>query len=413
MFRSLVSILTPLLLADVCFHLRGRLVPPGVYADLTGEEKDIALRATRERYLGEEGERERVEMGLWIKAVNPGLFEDLHKMLLGEAWVESRGEWDVGESARGKVRHGEEAKDEPRNCVTEVATYEIVYFSNTENIPCDSLRSSQWFVKTEGVWGRLSREDEASLESSRIMRRVDVGSAPPPQPKLPPAMSTWHVPGPRDIFVDQGRHVVTPGLEMRPVYWRYYEPRLVRRSEWSMEGGSGLIPFCDGSGSALEDAYRWLRYKGGGSLTVQVREEGEDWMVQFRGVDGDRVVAVRRGVGGAVGLGKRRVFRGVSGRKGGVERTETFDSGQEGMEAEEGKGGDEKEDVQHLVLVVHGIGAQLQAFDLLGLVQLKSIIDCCSWMRNNHVEVSGEMGFTGRVEYIPIEWHERWERTSR
>ena len=64
-------------------------------------------------------------------------------------------------------------------------------------------------------------------------------------------------------------------------------------------------------------------------------------------------------------------------------------------------------------MVVHGIGAQLQAFDLIGLVQLKSIIECCSWMRANHTEVSGDLGFTGRVEYIPIEWHERFNRLSR
>ena len=110
---------------------------------------------------------------------------------------------------------------------------------------------------------------------------------------------------------------------------------------------------------------------------------------------------------------RRRVFRGVKGRTGGVERTETFDVGQEGMEADEGKAGGGTEDVQHLVLVVHGIGAQLQAFDLIGLVQLKSIIECCSWMRANHTEVSGDLGFTGRVEYIPIEWHERFNRVSR
>ena len=253
---------------------RWRLVPPGVYAGLNGEEREVALRATRERYMGEEGERARVEMGLWIKAVNLGLFEDLVEMLGDEEWVEGRGEWDVGEGAKGK-----------------------------------------WFVMTEGLWGRLSKEDEAALESSRIRplgRSLDLrrpsAAKPEPNPRSLP-LSAWHIPGPGDVFVDQGRHVVTSGLSMRPVYWRYYgSGRPVRRSEWSMEAGlgsSGLVPFCDEAGKALEDAYRWLRYKGGGgSLTVQVREAGEDWMVQFRG--GDRIVAVRKGVGGAVGFGKRR-----------------------------------------------------------------------------------------------------------
>ena len=46
-----------------------------------------------------------------------------------------------------------------------------------------------------------------------------------------------------------------------------------------------------------------------------------------------------------------------------------------------------EDNVEHLILVVHGIGKALQAFDLLGLVQLKSIVDCCKWMRDNHEEV--------------------------
>ena len=82
--------------------------------------------------------------------------------------------------------------------------------------------------------------------------------------------------------------------------------------------------------------------------------------------------------------------------------------------------------VDHLVLIVHGIGKALQSFELLGLVHLSSIVDCCKWMRDNHAEVADEQrsargasspgywgGGRGRTEYIPIEWHERFNAASR
>jgi hypothetical protein len=53
------------------------------------------------------------------------------------------------------------------------------------------------------------------------------------------------------------------------------------------------------------------------------------------------------------------------------------------------------------VLIVHGIGKALQSFELLGLVQLSSIVDCCTWMRDNFTdvvgggEVGGELGGGG------------------
>jgi hypothetical protein len=79
---------------------------------------------------------------------------------------------------------------------------------------------------------------------------------------------------------------------------------------------------------------------------------------------------------------------------------------------------------------VIGIGKALQSFDLLGLVQLNSIIDCCKWMRDNHSEVSAYSEDTtssnssrsasstnkpssSRVEFLPVEWHEKFNRISR
>jgi hypothetical protein len=112
---------------------------------------------------------------------------------------------------------------------------------------------------------------------------------------------------------------------------------------------------------------------------------------------------------------------------------------------------DLNEHVSHLILVVHGIGDALSTMDL-GVVQLRSLVDCCNNMRAQHAEVveasphlhalkhhhrnsnnnnsngnSGSDSTTasatkkaataaqsktavdGRVEYLPIEWHSRFK----
>ena len=48
-------------------------------------------------------------------------------------------------------------------------------------------------------------------------------------------------------------------------------------------------------------------------------------------------------------------------------------------------------------------------------MQLSSIVDCCKWMRDNFEDVVGDSGGEsgGRVEVIPVEWHERFNRVSR
>lgn len=46
------------------------------------------------------------------------------------------------------------------------------------------------------------------------------------------------------------------------------------------------------------------------------------------------------------------------------------------------------EHVEHLVLVIHGIGDALMSMDL-GVVQLKSLVECCDTLRSHHEEVCG------------------------
>ena len=77
--------------------------------------------------------------------------------------------------------------------------------------------------------------------------------------------------------------------------------------------------------------------------------------------------------------------------------------------------------VDHLVLIVHGVGEMLQSIDLFGLSKLPTIVDCCGFLRKNHAEVL-DVRFAqleslqtnrGRVEYLPVEWHEAFTIQSQ
>lgn len=76
--------------------------------------------------------------------------------------------------------------------------------------------------------------------------------------------------------------------------------------------------------------------------------------------------------------------------------------------------------IDHLCLVVHGIGEMLRSIDVFGM-SLQNLSDCCRSMRRNHAQVLDAhfaqmyphanatvwaQCSTGRVEYLPIEWHE-------
>jgi hypothetical protein len=87
------------------------------------------------------------------------------------------------------------------------------------------------------------------------------------------------------------------------------------------------------------------------------------------------------------------------------------------------------QNVDQLVLVIHGVGEMLQSIDLfgLGLSKLPTIADCCGFLRKNHAEVldvrfsqlyqtldgKSEPIRRGRVEYLPVEWHESFTIQSQ
>jgi len=80
---------------------------------------------------------------------------------------------------------------------------------------------------------------------------------------------------------------------------------------------------------------------------------------------------------------------------------------------------DDSLEVEHLILVVHGIGEMMQALDIFGLKKVPTIAECCGYLRDNHAEVSDsrsnrttQTNTLGRVEYLPVEWHEAFSIQS-
>ena len=262
-----------------------------------------------------------------------------------------------------------------------------------------------------------------------------------------------------------------PGDEVRRAVWILDTKR------------HGLQPYSEESAAVLEDAYWFLRWKSNNEtalLTIQVTspDGSEQQLVQFSSLY--RVTAIQKTLGSAISLFKRRVYRGVSLKQ--VREQQEADIEQPFEESfhdaeneelwvdcaneppasigeddvldienlyfehepstiihkkNENQGSllafpateldleDEmdraksEDNVDHLVLIVHGIGEMLRSADLFGiyLPNLSSIIECCGYLRKNHAEVekvqSSLASVNGRVEYLPVEWHEAFALQSQ
>lgn len=333
-----------------------------------------------------------------------------------------------------------------------------------------------------------------------------------PLQKLPDVKADWAI----TLSGGPGRLTTSPPplcMIMRPTMWRFHGPGdQVRRATWFLEAGrNGLQPFDEEASAILEDAYLFLKWMSirhafeedsdldGTLLTVEVPcPDGTDRLVQFSSLT--RATAIQKGIGAAVALFKRQVYRGAwlklpgdqdhdaSGKNQGcvhqAEKPEHLITDTERiLRALESNGslGDtsvpntsirsvlttpgpeetrmvlftkndnvnaslavppvvleetmakQLEDakdgrISHLVLIVHGIGEMLRTIDVFGLAlpNLSSIVDCCAFLRKNHAEVqdahfqemypsadAASRASTGRVEYLPVEWHEAFSILSR
>jgi DDHD domain len=343
---------------------------------------------------------------------------------------------------------------------------------------------------------------------------------------------------------------------MRPTLWRFHGPGdEVRRSTWFLEQ-NGLQPFDEEAQAILEDAYLFLKWMtvrqvegdaasasssssstSGSSaspsknnldhalLTVEVNApDGTVRLVQFSSLS--QATAIQKGIGAAITIYKRRVYRGAwLQKKRPLE--EVFNNHPEEQERQEqneqiareisvaesilqaamengtlgetmvpnvslrsiispppspetnrststkdeqeenrlllyhGPGNDmavppsklwegemakflvdedDSNDIDHLCLIVHGIGEMMRSIDVFGLSlpTFGSIIDCCGYLRRNHADIQDAHYFShtmnptlsdnnsdasshssstttssSRVEYLPVEWHEAFAILSQ
>ncbi|GMH46747.1 hypothetical protein TrRE_jg7207, partial [Triparma retinervis] len=388
----------------------------GTYAGLSEPQRREVVGHVCERYAGTERAVGRYEFMSVLRMVNPRLHCDLvgggllrrrgGERCKDDCWLDAVPAWRTVGGDEDEVRNGNVGKL-ARICKDDD------HFRG-RRMPFDEAdrRNLESHDKGRG-WGSSSASRSSS--SDNLAGNAPHGPSPPPPSAADPTsrLSKWYEPSAsRDVFVDAGRHCVTlssslprvlasspqgapRGLMMRPVFWRYY----------------------------------------GDGEPVRGPIDGEDMLVQFRGLES--VMAVKKTLGGALSLWKKRVYRGAEvvvgreeggkGGKGGEREgcntmegynmfVEEFGGGKEEV-VEEGEGGEGEEIVKtslaapsslsssyqyspstdpsndkidHLVLIVHGIGKALQAFELLGLVHLSSIVDCCAWMRDNHASVASE-----------------------
>jgi hypothetical protein len=230
---------------------------------------------------------------------------------------------------------------------------------------------------------------------------------------------------------------------MRPTLWRFYgEGNRVRRGVWLMDTKRGLQPYSEESAAILEDAYLFLKWtesraeRGNSTcLTVQVigPDSDESQLVQFRSLT--QITAIQKTIAGGLSLFKRRVYRGAQGyrHENDLQQNASMKSHellaaplslQKPSTYLQNKNISNHERADHLILVVHGIGEMLRNSDVFGLSlppMTSTINECCSSLRKNHAEVlaanksstSSENSALGRVEYLPIEWHESFALKSR
>lgn len=300
------------------------------------------------------------------------------------------------------------------------------------------------------------------------------------QSSLPFNISHWYEPNDDDVLIEQKRQAISflpsnaePATNfanlqfpltilMRPTLWRFHgKGNEVRRGVWLMDTQrNGLQPYSDKSAAILEDAYLFLKCtkstqeKDGMSkgdtkdgiesvlLTVQVLgpDGDETQLVQFRSLS--QITAIQKTIAGGFSLFKRRVYRGVH-----MMREEESSNGDVSEDRKESslksqnllaapsslhksvtsiKEKDDHDDntSDHLILVVHGIGEMLRSTDVFGMSlppMTSTLVDCCSSLRKNHVEVlqmhnnsnEADKASFSNVEYLPVEWHEAFALKSR
>ncbi|ETK91766.1 hypothetical protein F441_04886 [Phytophthora nicotianae CJ01A1] len=279
------------------------------------------------------------------------------------------------------------------------------------------------------------------------------------------------IPGPTGpssvVLVDEGRHEVDlESMRMTPVYWPALEEIIVCRSRWVYaQRNYGLAPYNTEAATVLENAFVYYLglyalekqrlmdieaqkprgfFSSRASLTEAVlaaRVEKdctlsipvEGHLVEFKGPQD--IMQYKRLLAGTTPFtSKRRVYRGDPRVRA---DPSTLQLWKDAMECDPATGNalkvteddkDIEEEIEHLVLIVHGIGDALKTLDLINVVTLRSIIDCSTTLRELNREALRSAHFAHlngedaedateddekkatrqpRVEFLPIEWHSK------
>ncbi|EEY64957.1 uncharacterized protein PITG_22626 [Phytophthora infestans T30-4] len=208
-------------------------------------------------------------------------------------------------------------------------------------------------------------------------------------------------------------------MRMTPVYWPALEELVVCRSRWVYaQRNYGLAPYNAEAATVLENAFvyylgfyplekqrlmdieaqkpRGLFSSRAGlseavlaarvekDCTLSIPVEGH--LVEFKGLQD--IMQYKRLLAGTTPFtSKRRVYRGNPRVR--ADPT-TLQRWKDAMECDPATGNalkiteddkDIEEEIEHLVLIVHGIGDALKTLDLINVVTLRSIIDCSTTLR--------------------------------
>ncbi|GAB1610603.1 phospholipase DDHD2-like isoform X4 [Argonauta hians] len=191
------------------------------------------------------------------------------------------------------------------------------------------------------------------------------------------------------VATDGGRYDVTVSQRVRrAVYWKE-EPTHVRRSTWfyKREGDNKYVPYTEAFAQKLEEEYKnaifnnlWhkkLEFPGGETIVMhsphvivhfQTSCQSDEWGT----IHGEQM--------------RPRVV------KRGMEDLTTVNDGETGQ-------------IDHLVLIVHGIGAVCDT-------RFRDMVACVDDFRANsqtllqsHFSEGLKANYVGRVEYLPVLWH--------
>ncbi|KAH7461926.1 Phospholipase DDHD2 [Phytophthora ramorum] len=267
------------------------------------------------------------------------------------------------------------------------------------------------------------------------------------------------------VLVDEGRHEVDlDSMCMTPVYWPALEEIVVCRSRWVYaQRNYGLAPYNPEAAVVLENAFVYYLglyplekqrlmdieaqkprgfFSSRASLseavlaarvekdcTLSIPVEGH--LVEFKGAQD--IMQYKRLLAGTTPFtSKRRVYRGDPRVRADPATLKLWKdamvceptSGKPLVDTEDDN--DIEEEIEHLVLIVHGIGDALKTLDFVNVVTLRSIIDCSTTLRElnrealrsaHFVHMGGEdteaetkddpSSRQPRVEFLPIEWHSK------